>query len=112
MKITRGHLRNFIINEINSIVERKDPKAADRNRGDVVFPAESSKVLDDEDHFPINSEKQAIAAVGYANHYKLGNPPSWFKGSVTELLDAVIAAVDKKYPEIELSDAAKNPGKG
>ena len=110
MKLTRSHLRDFILNEVHTMLEKKDPKAAVRNRGDVVFPAGSSKVLDDQDHFPINTEKQARAALGYANHYEPGNPPSWYGGSVSELVKAVVSVVERKFPGINISDAARNPG--
>jgi len=82
-----------------------DAKAALRNRGDVVFPAESAKVKDDKDHFPINSESQARNAIARANQFS--EAPKWYKGSAQDLLNAVIKAVKNKYPNMEISKDAK-----
>lgn len=88
----------------------KDPKAKTRNRGDVVFPADSPKVTDDKDHFPINNQNQARNALARANQYK--DSPKWYKGSLTDLVKKVATAVKKKYKDIEVTKAAKTPGKG
>jgi hypothetical protein len=90
--------------------KKKDPKAKLRNRGDVVFPAESPKVMDDKDHFPINSEKQARNALARANQYS--SSPKWYKGSLDSLVKKVASAVQKKYKDIEVTKKAKTPGKG
>jgi len=82
-----------------------NPKAALRNRGEVVFPAESSKVKDDKDHFPINSKAQARNAISRANQF--AEAPKWYKGSAQDLVDSVIKAVKKKYPDMEISQEAK-----
>ena len=87
----------------------KDPKAKVRNRGDVVFPAESSLVKDDKDHFPINSENQARNALARASQYK--SVPDWFKGSLKKLVATVASKVHKKYPSIDITEAGKTPGK-
>lgn len=87
----------------------KDPKAKVRNRGDVVFPAESSLVKDDKDHFPINSESQARNALARASQYK--SAPDWFKGSLKKLVTTVASKVHKKYPSIDITEAGKTPGK-
>jgi len=88
----------------------KDPKAKTRNRGDCVFPAGSSKVKDDKDHFPINSEAQARNALARANQYSAS--PPWYSGSLQSLVSAVSRAVHKKYKGIEVSKKSKKPGKG
>jgi hypothetical protein len=93
--------------EINE--NKKNPKAALRNRGDVVFPAESSAVKDDKDHFPINSEAQARNALARASQYS--SSPSWYGGSLDSLVKKVSSAVHKKYPSIKVSKAGKTPGK-
>lgn len=89
---------------------KKDPKAKLRNRGDVVFPADSKSVKDDKDHFPINSLAQARNALARANQYS--SSPSWYSGSLETLVKKVASAVHKKYPSIEVSKSAKKPGKG
>jgi len=73
-------MNSKIINNINKLAniflsktaakkkkEKLDPKAKVRNRGVVVFPAESDKVLDNKDHFPINNLRQARNALSRAN---------------------------------------------
>lgn len=87
-----------------------DPKAKIRNRGKVVFPAESSKVNDDKDHYPINSIDQARNALQRASQYK--KVPDWFNGSLKELVETVARKVKRHYPSIEVSEKSKKPGKG
>jgi hypothetical protein len=82
--------------------ERKNPDAAVRNRGDVVFPADSKKVKDDKDHFPINSISQARNALSRAGQYK--EVPSWYSGSLTELKGKIKRDVKKKYPSIKVTE--------
>lgn len=98
-----------LLESIKPINEKKDPNAKVRNRGDVIFPAGSSKVKDDKDHFPINNQDQARNALARANQYK--SSPSWYKGSLKELVSKVASAVENKYPKIKVSKASKNPGK-
>lgn len=87
-----------------------DPKAKVRNRGDVVFPAGSSSVKDNKDHFPINSKSQARNALSRANQFK--KVPSWYKGSLTGFVQAVARKVKSKYPGIAVSKKSKKAGKG
>jgi hypothetical protein len=75
-----------------------DPKASVRNRGDVVFPAESSNVTDHKDHFPLNGEDQARNALAQVAKYK--KAPPWYKGSLKSLQDAVSRKVHSKYKGI------------
>lgn len=89
---------------------KTDPKAAVRNRGKVVFPAESSSIKDKKDHFPINDAAQARNALARANQFTA--VPEWYKGSLESLVSAVARAVHKHYPTIEVSKASKKPGKG
>ena len=82
--------------------EKLDPKAKVRNRGDCVFPAESPKVSDHKDHFPIGDEKHAHNALAEAGKYKTA--PPWYKGSLEELKNAVRRKVKSKYPGIDVSE--------
>lgn len=102
---------DFVKNNLVKVAKAKklDPKASVRSRGTVVFPAESPKVKDKKDHFPINSAAQARNALARVNQYS--KVPSWYKGSLQELLNAVVKAVKKHYPSIEVSKDAKKPGK-
>lgn len=86
-----------------------DPKADVRNRGLCVFPAEHPKVTDDKDHFPITNKAQAQNALARANQFS--KAPEWYKGSLESLVSTVARVVHKHYPSIEVSEAAKKPGK-
>ena len=90
------YIKTLVMNE-----NKKDPKAAVRNRGKVVFPAASKKVKDDKDHFPINDEGEARNALSRANQYD--KAPSWFDGSKQELVDKVVSMVKNHYPSIDVS---------
>lgn len=89
---------------------KKNPDAKVRNRGDVIFPADSKDVNDDKDHFPYNSEAQARNALSRANQYK--EAPKWYNGSLTKLVKRVASAVKKKYKGIDVTAASSKPGKG
>lgn len=92
-------------NESRSI----NPDAEVRNRGDVVFSAESEKVLDNKDHFPINTESQARNALARASQYE--TVPDWYDGTLYELVKKVHNKVKRKYPEIKVTEKSENPGK-
>lgn len=89
---------------------KSDPKAEVRNRGTVAFPAGSASVKDNKDHFPMNTADQARNALAQASKYT--SAPPWYKGSLESLVSAVARAVKKHYPSIDVSKAAKKPGKG
>lgn len=93
----------FVKSNIVKIAKAKklDPKAKVRSRGRVVFPAESSKVKDKKDHFPINDADQARNALARVGQYD--KVPPWYKGTLTELKSAVQRAVHKHYKGIEVS---------
>ncbi len=112
MKITRRQLRQIIKEDLDFLLSdaKKDPKAEVRNRGDVVFPAESKDVKDDADHFPINSKAQAKNALARANQYS--SAPSWYDGSLETLVKKVARKVRAKYPSIDVSKASERPGPG
>lgn len=76
--------------------------AKERSRPNPVFDHTDPKVLDDADHFPLNTEKRARAALSYANHYD--GSPEWYDGSLSELKKRVADAVKKAYPDIEVSE--------
>lgn len=87
-----------------------EKKAKVRNRGDVVFPAESPKVKDNKDHYPLNNEAQARNALQRASQH--AKVPDWYKGSLSELVKTVARKVKQKFPSIEVSEKSKKPGKG
>jgi hypothetical protein len=79
--------------------EDKDPKAKVRNRGTVIFSAESPDVTDDKDHFPINSEDQARAALSRASQSDF----EWYKGTKEQAIAKIKSAVRKAFPSIKIS---------
>lgn len=85
--------------------KKLDPKAHDRNRGDVVFPAESKSVSDRKDHFEINDIGQARNAIARSHQYT--SVPPWYRGSLKSLQDAVKKKVHSKYPSIEIAEKKK-----
>ncbi len=93
----------------NAKVKKLDPKAKVRSRGTVIFPAESPKVKDKKDHFPINNAAQARNALARANQFS--KAPEWYKGSLQSLVSTVAKAVKKHYPSISVSEAAKKTRK-
>lgn len=105
-KLVAESLEEYTKLPINE-AKKKDPKAKVRNRGNVVFPAESNAVNDDKDHFPINSLAQARNAIARANQYS--SSPKWYNGSLETLIKKVVGAVHKKYPSIKISKEAKKP---
>ena len=106
---TGGHVTSTIT-EKKKKKSRKKASAKVRNRGTVVFSAKSSKVKDDKDHFPINSEAQARNALARASQYS--SVPKWYKGSLKSLVAAVQRKVKAKYKGIKTTKASKKPGKG
>lgn len=99
-----------LISEAAKSEKKLDPKAKVRSRGKVIFPAESSKVTDNKDHYPINDAGQARNALARAN--QMSKAPEWYKGDLKSFLNTVVRAVHKHYPSIEISESAKRPGKG
>ncbi len=99
MSYSIDELCNLAIN-FEKLAAKKDldPKAEVRSRGKVVFPAESPKVKDNKDHFPINDADQARNALARAGQYT--KAPSWYKGTLESLKSSIQRAVHKHYPSI------------
>lgn len=104
MKEMRYELTESAKEVDNEINEKKNA-----NRGDVVFPAGNKKVKDNKDHFPINNKAQARNALARASQYS--KSPSWYDGSLDELVSKVASAVKRKYKDIEVSKKGEKPGK-
>ena len=62
--------------------KKLDPNAKVRNRGKVIFPAGSSKVKDNKDHFPINDANQARNSIARVGQYRV--VPPWYNGTLEE----------------------------
>jgi len=96
--------------EAKAVKLAEDSKAKVRNRGTVVFDAKSPSVKDNKDHFPINDEAQARNALARVNQFS--SVPSWYKGDLKSLINAVYRKVKEKYPSIKVDNDKKKPGKG
>lgn len=111
MNLTKNHLKHIIKEELEAVLsEEENPEAKVRNRGNVVFPAESSSVKDNKDHFPINSESQARNALARASQYS--SVPKWYTGTLDSLVGKVQSRVKGKYPSIETTKKSATPGRG
>lgn len=73
-----------------------------RSRPNPVFDHTSPDVLDDNDHFPINTAGRARNALARANQYS--ESPKWFDGSLEELKKRVADTVKKAYPDIDVTE--------
>ena len=85
--------------------KKLDPKAKVRNRGKCIFPANSPKVNDDKDHYPIPDEAHGRSALSYAGKQKTA---PWYNGTVEEMRKAVQRAVHKAFPNIGKEDKKKS----
>jgi len=81
------------------IREAKRRQLKKKTRGRCVFPAESSSVTDDKDHFPINSLAQARNALARVMQYDAC--PGWYKGSLKGLQGAVRREVYGQFPGLK-----------
>jgi hypothetical protein len=98
------------LEEINKILEEKEKKEDKyKQEPSPIFSAKSKKITDKKDHFPINTVARARNALARVNQFS--EVPDWYDGSLKELVNAVVSAVKKKYPSIEVSKAASKPGK-
>lgn len=88
---------------------KKGKKKKDLPETSFIFPKEHPNVTKG-DHFPIDTIGRARNALARANQYS--KAPKWYKGSLQSLINAVRRAVKKRYPNIELTQKSKKPGKG
>ncbi len=108
---SRGYVEesNFVDSIIEKVAEEK-AKTKSRTKPKPIFESIHPKVLDDKDHFPIDTVERARNALARVNQYE--EAPPWYDGSLKSLVNTVVKAVHKKYPEIEASKAASKPKKG
>ena len=88
-----------VINELELVEGKKDPNAKIRNKPDPVFDDKNPKVTDSKDHFPINTIGRARNALARCQQFD--SVPSWYKGTLKQLQDAVKKAVKNAYPSID-----------
>lgn len=76
------------------------PAENEPDRGDCIFPKTHSAVMDDRDHYPINTEEQAKSALDRAAQQV--KPPAWFSGEIEDLRKIIVCAVKEKFPDISM----------
>jgi hypothetical protein len=81
-------------------IAKANGKAKVRNRPAPIFDAKSPKVKDNKDHFPIDTIGRARNALARVEQFD--EAPPWWKGSLSELKNAVKRAVKAKYPSIAI----------
>jgi hypothetical protein len=72
---------------------------AKKNRNNSIFTANHNKVLDDSDHFPINTVSEAKKAISRSKKYT--EVPKWYDGSLSDLINTVVSAVNSKFPDLK-----------
>lgn len=96
---------------LDSIIQKMaKEKTKSRTRPKPVFESTHPKVLDNKDHFPIDTAARARNALARVNQYD--EAPPWWDGSLESLVSAVVRAVKKQYKDIDVSKAAEKPKKG
>ena len=87
------------IDEVDVVQEENDEVISISN---TIFESNDDRVKDNKSHFPLVNEDQARKAILISNRYQ--RSPRWFKGTVKELRTAVVNAVKKEFPLIELTE--------
>ena len=89
-----------ILTPPTSFIHSEDKGA--NSRGKVVFSANSAKVNDNNDHFPINDVDQARNALERASQYTTA--PKWYDGPLSEVVAKVKDSVKKNFSSIEVAE--------
>lgn len=93
---------------LDSIIQKMaKEKPKYQKKGECIFSSDHPKVLDNKDHFPINTLDQARNALARVNQYE--EAPPWYDGSLQSLLKTVVRAVQSKYEDMEVSEEASKP---
>lgn len=87
--------------------EKKEVMDSSSDRREFIFPADSKDVTDGKGHFPIPDIAHGRNAIARVNQYS--ELPKWYKGkmSLQEFVKFVVDKVEKKFPSIDVSAAAK-----
>lgn len=87
--------------------EKKEVMDSSSDRREFIFPADSKDVTDGKGHFPIPDIAHGRNAIARVNQYS--KLPKWYKGkmSLPEFVKFVVDKVEKKFPSIDVSAAAK-----
>ena len=87
--------------------EKKEVMDSSSDRREFIFPADSKDVTDGKGHFPIPDIAHGRNAIARVNQYS--ELPKWYKGkmSLPEFVKFVVDKVEKKFPSIDISAAAK-----
>lgn len=82
----------------------------DDSRTNFIFPPDHPKVTDGQGHYPIGDKAHAHNALSRASQHS--EKPTWWSGSLEELVNAIQRKVHKEYPGIKLTEKSSKPGKG
>lgn len=87
--------------------EKTEVMDSSSDRREFIFPADSKDVADGKGHFPIPDIAHGRNAIARVNQYS--KLPKWYKGkmSLSEFVKFVVDKVEKKFPSIDVSAAAK-----
>jgi hypothetical protein len=80
-------------------------KEKDKGHNDYIFPSTHPKV-NSGNHFPIGDERHGRSALQEMGKYTV--TPKWWKGSLSELKNAISRAVHSKYPGIKSEKKKKS----
>jgi hypothetical protein len=77
------------------------PSAKSRHRGTVAVDIDHPKNKSNEQHFPMNNANQARNALARVGAYT--KAPSWWAGTLQELVSCVQRKVHKEFPGVEIT---------
>lgn len=100
--------KKLVVRDLQTLLASMRVATDCHSLGHFIFPAGSKYVKDGEDHFPAGSKECARNAWAQANKYD--RAPSWFNGSLTELLSKVRSKAESMG--IDISEESASPGKG
>ena len=90
---TDNDAKNLINEEYLEEAKKKKAKPSP------IFDAENSKITDEKEHFPINTEAKAKKVLEKIE--ACTEAPKWWKGTVNQLQSAVKKAVKKAFPDLD-----------
>jgi len=67
-----------------------------------IFPKTHSKVIDNQNHFPIGNIDHGRNALARAGAFT--STPKWYNGTLSSFKNAIKKAVSKSYPSIEIAE--------
>lgn len=100
--------KELVIRDLRTLLASMHVATDCHSLGEFIFPAGSKYVKDGDDHFPCANAKCARQAWSRVNQYD--KAPSWFNGSLKQMMDMVAKRVEAKG--VDISEGSRSPGKG